>query len=58
MVGSYSYKQSESISTIHEGESELMVWAAYCFFARVMHDDDDSDGSKGGWDASIDEVET
>lgn len=25
---------------------------------RVVHDDEDTDGSKGGWDASIAEVET
>jgi hypothetical protein len=26
--------------------------------AEVVHDDEDTDGSTGGWDASIDEIET
>jgi len=26
-------------------------------FDRAVHDDDDTDGSKGGWDAALDEVD-
>ncbi|GAA5887035.1 hypothetical protein JCM16303_007112 [Sporobolomyces ruberrimus] len=44
------------ISKVAEGKSSFggVVFVQ----AEVVHDDEDTDGSKGGWDASIAEVET
>jgi hypothetical protein len=56
------YRQSESYELV----ATLTIWltdfssrpiSSSPSNNRVNHDDEDEDGSKGGWDASIEEVE-
>ncbi|GAA5820372.1 hypothetical protein JCM11251_005600 [Rhodosporidiobolus azoricus] len=52
----YDSVVQEGMRKVGGGKSE---WGGVVFVqAEAEHDDEDADGSKGGWDASLDEVES